>query len=112
MGFWIWLLYRNMLNLATTNLQNQLASPAFMKFVVIFILSFILVSALPFLWNEFSFVKAGFPFPYLQRMTFEDSEFTSTTISFLRVNFAYDLILAGIFVWVLYKFRTTLKSNT
>jgi hypothetical protein len=83
-----------------------------MKFVAIFILSFILASALPFLWNQFSFVNAGFPFPYLQRMTFEDSEFTSTTISFLRVNFAYDLILVGIFVWVLYKFRVTLKSNT
>lgn len=111
-GFWIWLLYRNILNLATTNLQSQLASPPFMKFVVLFILSFLLVSALPFLWNQFSFVEVGFPFPYLQRMTIEGSEFTSTTISFQRVNFAYDLILVGIFVWVLYKFRTTLKSNT
>ena len=111
-GFSIWLLYRNILNLATTNLQSQLASPPFMKFFVLFILSFLLVSALPFLWNQFSFVEAGFPFPYLQRMTFEGSEFTSTTISFLRVNFAYDLILVGIFVWVLYRFSATLKSNT
>jgi len=111
-GFSIWLLYRNILNLATTNLQSQLASAPFMKFFVLFILSFLLVSALPFLWNQFSFVKAGFPFPYLQRMTFENSEFTSTTISFVRVNFAYDLILVGIFVWVFYKFSATIKGHT
>lgn len=111
-GFSIWLLYRNILNLATTNLQSQLASPPLMKFFVLFILSFLLVSALPFLWNQFSFVKAGFPFPYLQRMTFENSEFTSTTISFVRVNFAYDLILVGIFVWAFYKFSAAIKGNT
>jgi hypothetical protein len=82
-----------------------------MKFVVIFILSFILVSALPFIWNQFSFVEAGFPFPYLQRVTFEDSISTAKVISFVKLNLGYDLILVGIFVWVLFKFRTIEKSS-
>lgn len=82
-----------------------------MKFVVIFILSFILVSALPFIWNQFSFVEAGFPFPYLQSVTFEGSISTATVISFVKLNLGYDLILVGIFVWVLFKFRTIAKSS-
>ncbi|ATP55109.1 hypothetical protein CPT03_00800 [Pedobacter ginsengisoli] len=83
-----------------------------MKFVALFILSFALLSALPFLWNQFSFVKVGFPFTYLEKTNYESPEFTSTTISLIRENLLYDLVIVAIFTLMLTTFlRSGEKSN-
>ncbi|MBT2621875.1 hypothetical protein [Chryseobacterium sp. ISL-6] len=83
-----------------------------MKFVIIFILSFIMVSALPFFWNQFSFVELGFPFPFLQRMTIDDPLGTTTVVPYFKLNFVYDLVLVGICVWALnYYFKQRLRNN-
>ena len=76
-----------------------------MKIILLFILSFVLLSALPFFWNQFSFVEAGFPFPYLQKITIENPEMSSTIVTYSGLNLLYDLVLTGIFVWALYQFK-------
>jgi len=82
-----------------------------MKYFVIFILSFVLVSVLPFLWNQFSFVEAGFPFTYLKKTNYEGETGGGFMISFVLLNLAYDLVIAAIFVWILSYIRPYIKNN-
>ena len=84
-----------------------------MKFPGIFILCFIVMSLLPFLWNQFSFAEAGFPFPYLQKTNYEATSGTGIKISIKLLNLIYDLIAAATFAWVLGYFqRYYLKGRT
>jgi hypothetical protein len=83
-----------------------------MKYFVIFIFAFLLVSVLPFLWNQFSFVEAGFPFTYLKKTNYEDAMGSSFMVSFVSSYLVYDLVIVGIFVWLLTYIRTYIKGNT
>ena len=82
-----------------------------MKYILMFILSFVLISALPFLWNQFSFVEAGFPFPYLHITIVDHPEMNYTVFRYVKLNLVYDLALLGIFVWIITKYRTTIKTK-
>jgi len=81
-----------------------------MKFFITFISCFMLMSALPFLWNQFSFVEAGFPFPYLHKKSFETADSSAMMISFLRVNLLYDLIITAVLAWVFVYIRTRFRN--
>ncbi|MEJ2902320.1 hypothetical protein WAE58_07780 [Pedobacter panaciterrae] len=81
-----------------------------MKYFLIGVLCFALMSALPLLWNHFSFVELGFLFPYLQKKTFEGVEGSSFMISFISLNLLYDLAIVAIFVWMLTYLKTATKN--
>jgi len=72
-----------------------------MKFFITFILCFLVMSALPFLWNQFSFVAAGFPFPYLFKKSFETAEVSAMLISSLPLHLLYDLVITAILTWAI-----------
>ena len=72
-----------------------------MKFFITFILCFLLMSALPILWNQFSFVEAGFPFPYLFKKSIETAEVSAISISSSPVHLLYDLLIAAILAWTI-----------
>jgi len=67
-----------------------------MKFFTTFILCFLLMSALPILWNQFSFVEAGFPFRYLFKKNFETADSSALLIASRPLNLLYDLLIAAI----------------
>jgi hypothetical protein len=79
-----------------------------MKQTIVFILTFAILSALPFLWHQFSFVDVGFPFAYLHRANYIGFTGTGTNVSFLILNLFYDLLFAVMLIWVSYKF---IKNN-
>ncbi len=66
-----------------------------MKFFFSFILCFLVMSLLPFLWNQFSFVEAGFPFPYLFRKSFDSADGSALIIGSRPLNLLYDLLIAA-----------------
>jgi hypothetical protein len=72
-----------------------------MKFFITFILCFLLMSALPILWNQFSFVEAGFPFPYLFKKSIETAEMSALSISSRPLYLLYDLLIAAILAWAI-----------
>ncbi|MGY4383473.1 hypothetical protein ACVWYN_000492 [Pedobacter sp. UYP24] len=82
-----------------------------MKFFPVFILSFLLLSLLPFIWNQFSFIEAGFPFPYLEKVSYVGSSGTGTRVSFIVLNLVYDLILAIGFAWIVIKIWSTIRNK-
>jgi len=59
------------------------------------------MSALPILWNQFSFVEAGFPFHYLFKKSIETAEVSATSISSRPVHLLYDLLIAAIIAWAI-----------
>ena len=82
-----------------------------MKVFLLFILSFILLSALPFLWKKFQFVELGFPFVYMHRSVFESSGYNQYAYAFANLNLAYDLILVAIAVWISIRITAAFKSR-
>ena len=76
-----------------------------MKYVLAFVLCFILTSLLPLVWNHFSFNEVGFPFTYLQRTTIDVPEYSQTAYSFLKLNLIYDLSIMAIIVWGWFKLK-------
>jgi hypothetical protein len=83
-----------------------------MKVVALFILSFFLVSALPFIWNQFTFVQVGFPFTYMQRSVIEMPEYSQSVYSFVKLNLVYDLIVMAIAVWGFTRLRTPVRNRS
>jgi hypothetical protein len=59
------------------------------------------MSALPILWNEFSFVEAGFPFIYLVKKTFDAADGSALIIGWRPLHLLYDLIIAAIIAWAI-----------
>ena len=84
-----------------------------MRYFLTFILFFLLMSALPLLWNQFSFVEAGFPFWYVQKKTVELPGYMQSAYYYQPLNLLYDLIVTAIFVWLLMYLRgkITLKNT-
>lgn len=76
-----------------------------MKYLLIFISAFVVVSFLPFLWNHFSFAEAGFPFPYMQKTLIVGLSGTGTKVSFILLNFVYDFVIVAILVWIYKAFK-------
>ncbi|WP_285055368.1 hypothetical protein [Pedobacter ginsengisoli] len=82
-----------------------------MKFFITFILCLLLMSALPILWNQFSFVEAGFPFIYLFKKTFDAADGNALIIAWRPLNLLYDVLIAAILAWAI-KFSISKYSQT
>lgn len=82
-----------------------------MKVLGLFVLSFALLSALPFLWNQFQFVEFGFPFVYMQRSIYKGSDYEQQGYVFEILNVVYDLIIVAIAVWAFTKIRPAAKNS-
>lgn len=82
-----------------------------MKFVVLFILAFVVISLMPFLWNHFSFVEGGFPFRYLEIRNSLSSDGTFLAVIFQINNLIYDLVIVAILTVVFIKFGTTIQKS-
>jgi hypothetical protein len=70
-----------------------------------------LISALPLLWNQFSFVEAGLPFSYMKISKLETADVSSFGVSFILRYLLYDLVIVAVFVWILTYFRKTIKKQ-
>jgi hypothetical protein len=70
-----------------------------MKFFITFTLCFLLMSALPILWNHFALVEAGFPFIYLVKKTFDAADGSALIIGWRPLNLLYNLLIAAIIAW-------------
>ena len=83
-----------------------------MKLAVLFVLSFVLISAVPFLWNQFTFVEAGFPFAYAKRSVIEVPGYSQSVYSYVIPYLVYDLILVAVFLWLFTKIRLAAKIRS
>ncbi|MEJ7560725.1 MAG: hypothetical protein WKF66_20610 [Pedobacter sp.] len=83
-----------------------------MKRVILFVLSFLLISALPFLWNQFSFVEAGFPFAFVKRSVIEVPGYSQSVYSYVIQYLVYDLILIAVSLWLFTKIRAAAKNRS
>jgi hypothetical protein len=59
------------------------------------------MSALPILWNQFSFVEAGFPFVYLFKKNFDAADGSALIIGWRPLNLLYDQVIAAIIAWAI-----------
>jgi hypothetical protein len=83
-----------------------------MKIALLFVVSFVLISALPFLWNQFSFVEAGFPFAYVKRSVIEIPGYSQSAYLYVIRYLIFDLILVAVSLWLFTKMRTAVKNKT
>ena len=81
-----------------------------MKLVILFVLSFVIISALPFLWNQFTFVEAGFPFPFVKISTIESEEYAQTVYLYDKLFMLYDLVLLAVVIWMISSVRKSWKK--
>lgn len=72
-----------------------------MRYFLLIVISFVVLSFLPFLWHQFSFVEVGFPFAYLEKKTIAGGDGNGMVIYIERLNFLYDLLIAVIVALVL-----------
>jgi hypothetical protein len=82
-----------------------------MKIALLFVVSFVLISSLPFLWNQFSFVEAGFPFAYVRRSVVEIPGYSQSAYFYVMRYLIYDLILVAVSIWLVTKIRTVVKNR-
>jgi hypothetical protein len=83
-----------------------------MKVAILFVLSFVVISALPFLWNQFQFVEVGFPFVYVHRSVIESPEIVQHSYMYVTRYLLYDLILVAVSIWLFSKIRTVVGNRT
>ncbi|MGY4385583.1 hypothetical protein ACVWYN_002623 [Pedobacter sp. UYP24] len=76
-----------------------------MKIALLFVVSFVLISALPFLWNQFSFAEAGFPFAYVKRSVVEIPGYSQSAYLYVLPYLVYDLILVAVSIWLFTKIK-------
>jgi hypothetical protein len=81
-----------------------------MKYFVMLLLCFALMSSLPLLWNQFSFIEAGFPFPFLDKMYLETTAGSGLSVSFIILNLVYDLVIFALFVGTFTYIRKYIKN--
>ena len=82
-----------------------------MKLLLLFILSFVMLSVLPVFWNQFQLVAFGFPFVYLEVSVRKSSDYEQQGYVVEILNFVYDLLIVAVVVWTFTKIRTAATNS-
>ncbi|RZK25814.1 MAG: hypothetical protein EOO43_04560 [Flavobacterium sp.] len=82
-----------------------------MKLLLLFILSFVMLSVLPVFWNQFQLVAFGFPFNYLKVSVIESSDGSTSIYQYEMLKLVYDLIIVAIAVWAFTRIRPIAKNR-